>query len=278
MRNLRQKLDVRTNARELAAMPTSPDLALITGASSGIGAELARQLAAKRTNLILTARRLDRLEVLAADLIAKHKISAVTIQNDLDTPAGPSQLVERLAAEKLEPTVLINNAGLGYHGSFLDQTHEQIETMLSVDVRALTLITREVGAVMARRRRGSILNVASFAAQAPIPTYAVYSAAKAYVVAFSQALRNEFAPHGVNVSVICPGFTPTEFFDVSQHQRSRWMRLTELSVEQVARAALRGLARRQFLIVPGWWYKLNAISTALVPGPIISAISERIVR
>jgi short-subunit dehydrogenase len=259
-------------------MFTSPDLALITGASSGIGAELARQLAAQQTHLILTARRLDRLESLAADLAAKYKIRAVAIQNDLNAPAGPSQLVERLTAENLEPTILINNAGLGHHGPFLDQSHEQIETMLAVDVRALTLLTRQVGGMMARRGQGSILNVASFAAQAPIPTYAVYSGAKAYVVAFSQALRSEFAPHGINVSVICPGFTPTEFFDVSRHQRSRWMRLTELSVEQVARAALRGLKRRQFLIVPGWWYKLNVLSTALVPGPIISAISERIVR
>lgn len=259
-------------------MPSPPDLALVTGASSGIGAELARQLAARRSNLILTARRLDRLQSLAAELKSTYSIRVNTIQNDLNAPGGPRQLIEQLSAESLEPTILINNAGLGQHGPFIEQSHDQIDTMLGVDIRALTLLTREIGAAMARRQHGAILNVASFAALAPIPTYAVYSGAKAYVVAFSQALRDELAPSGVSVSVICPGFTPTEFFDISKHQRSRLMRLTELSVEQVARAALRGLARRQFLIVPGWWYQLNRLSTALVPGPIISAISGRIVR
>lgn len=259
-------------------MPLPPALALITGASSGIGAELARQLAARQTNLILTARRLDRLETLSAELTAKHHIQTTVIQNDLHTPDGPSELAERLAAEGLEPTILINNAGLGHYGPFLDQSPDQIDAMLGVDIRALTHLSRHLGQRMAARRQGAILNIASFAALAPVPGYTVYSACKAFVVAFSQALRHELAPHNVNVSVICPGFTPTEFFAVSHHRRSRLMRLTETSVEQVARAALRGLARRQFLIVPGWWYQLNRLTTSLVPGPVISAISDVIAR
>jgi short-subunit dehydrogenase len=187
---------------------------------------------------------------------------------------GPHELTEQLQSMALAPTILINNAGLGHYGPFLEQPLENIDAMLSVDIRALTVLSRFIGEEMVKRQRGSILNIASFAALAPVPNYAVYSACKAYVVAFSQALRHEFAPHNVNVSVICPGFSPTEFFEVSHHRRSRMMRLTELSVEMVARAALRGLARRQFMIVPGWWYKLNRISASLVPGPIVSAVSD----
>ena len=259
-------------------MQPQRELTLITGASSGIGAELAKQLAAKGHHLVLAARRLDRLEALAGELTSRHGIKASTIDVDLNTANGPHQLVQRLADGQLEPTILINNAGFGFYRSFVEQPLDDIEAMLNVNIRALTLLSRELGQQMAERGRGSILNVASFAAMAPIPGYSVYSGAKSYVVAFSQALRQELAPYGVNVSVICPGFTPTEFFDVSKHQRSRLMRITELTVQQVARSAIRGLERKQFLIVPGWWYKLNSITAALVPGTIMSAISGRIVK
>jgi uncharacterized protein len=259
-------------------MQSRRELALVTGASSGIGMELARQLAARHADLILAGRRRDRLEALASELTAKHQVMATVLAGDLNTREGPDLLVQNLAMEQLAPTILINNAGFGFHGQFAEQAPDDIEAMLNVNVRALTLLCRGIGRSMAERGCGAILNVASFAAMAPIPSYAVYSGAKAYVVAFSQALRHELAPRGVNVSVVCPGFTPTEFFDVSRHRRSRLMRLTELSVEQVARSALRGLKRRQFLIVPGWWYKLNTLTASLAPRAIMSAISAQFVK
>jgi hypothetical protein len=131
---------------------------------------------------------------------------------------------------------------------------------------------------MARQGRGYILNVSSFAALAPIPRYAVYSGAKAYVIAFSQALRYELARRGVKVSVLCPGFTRTEFHDVSGHDKSALMRATELTAEQVARAGLDGLLRGRFLIVPGWWYKLNALAMQLLPRGAVSALAARVVK
>jgi short-subunit dehydrogenase len=259
-------------------MQQGRELALVTGASSGIGAELARQLAAKGADLVLTARRRDRLEALANELTAKHAIQASVIENDLNTPAGADRLVDELDAKRLQPTVLINNAGFGYFDQFVEQSRDDIEALLQVNVRALTILCRRVGESMAERGSGAILNVSSFAALAPIPRYAVYSGAKAYVIAFSQAIRHELSRRGVKVCVLCPGFTKTEFHDVSRHEKSSLMRATELTPEQVARAGLRGLARNKFLIVPGWWYKLNSLTAGLLPRGVMSAISADMVK
>ncbi len=255
-----------------------PDLALITGASSGIGAEIARILAAQQTDLILTARRRDRLETLAAELAPQHNISAIAIENDLNTPDGADRLVEELASRGLTPTMLINNAGFGYFDQFVQQSRDDIEALIQVNVRALTILCRRLGEKMAERRHGAILNVSSFAAIAPIPRYAVYSGAKAYVIAFSQALRHELAKKNVKVCVLCPGFTRTEFHEVSRHEKSSLMRATELTPQQVARAGLRGLNRNQFLIVPGLWYKLNSLTARFLPRPLMSRISAAVVK
>lgn len=259
-------------------MPQQRELALVTGASSGIGAELARLLAAQKADLVLTARRRDRLEALAAELTSQHGIAAATIAADLNTIDGADQLVDELAARSLWPTILINNAGFGYFDQFVEQSRDDIEGLIQVNIRALTILCRRLGENMAERRRGAILNVSSFAAIAPIPRYAVYSGAKAYVIAFSQALRHELAKKNVKVCVLCPGFTRTEFHDVSRHEKSSLMRATELTPQQVARAGLRGLARNQFLIVPGLWYKFNSLTARLLPRPLMSRISAAVVK
>jgi short-subunit dehydrogenase len=258
------------------------DLALVTGASSGIGAEFARQLATRGINLVLTARREERLSQLAAELTdsARYpaKISVTVIAADLNQPAGPDGLLTELERRGLAPTVLINNAGFGYFGKFLDQPAEEIEAMIQVNVRAATLLAHRLGHAMARRKRGAILNVASFAALAPIPRYAVYSGAKAYLVAWSQALAHELKKSHVRVSVLCPGFTRTEFHDVARHEKSSLMQRTELTPEYVARIGLRGLERGQTVIVPGMWYRLNALLIRLLPARAAVAMSARSVR
>jgi short-subunit dehydrogenase len=250
------------------------DLALITGASSGIGAQIARQLAARGIDLILTARRRERLEALAAELTTK----VVVIDADLAAADGPDHLLAQLATCNLAPTVLINNAGFGYFDLFLEQPREEIESMIAVNLRAATILSRELGAAMASRQHGYILSVASFAAIAPIPRYAVYSGAKAYLVAWTQALSHELRKSGVRVSVICPGFTRTEFHDVARHKKTRLMQWIELTPEEVARAAIRGLERGQLVIVPGWWYKFNAALTRLLPRSWATAMSAKAVR
>jgi uncharacterized protein len=259
-------------------MQQGRELALVTGASSGIGAEIARQLAAKGYDLVLAARRRDRLEALAGEMSQKHGIQATVIESDLNASNGADRLIDALEVRSLAPTRLINNAGFGCYGSFIEQSRDDVEAMLQVNVRAVTTLCRRLGEAMAERGRGSILNVASFAALAPIPRYAVYSGAKAYVIAFSQALRHELGRKGVKVSVLCPGFTRTEFHDVSGHQKTALMRATELTVEQVARAAVRGMLSGRFLIVPGWWYQLNSIMAGLLPRQMMSAATAEIVK
>ncbi len=273
------------------------DLALITGASSGIGAEIAGQLAARGIDLVLTARRRDRLEELAAELInsspghppggsapreesiSRSEIPTITvIECDLADRDGPDRLLAELARRNLAPTVLVNNAGFGYFDLFLDQSRDQIEAMIAVNLRASTILARELGAQMASRGHGYILSVASYAALAPIPRYAVYSGAKAYLVAWTQALAHELRKSGVQVSVICPGFTRTEFHDVARHKKTGIMKRIELTPEQVARAAIAGLERGQLVIVPGWWYKLNAALVRLLPRSWAAAMSAKAVR
>lgn len=253
-------------------------LAVITGASSGIGEEFARRLAAEGVHLVLTARRRDRLAALASELTGQHGIRVWVIEGDLSTPEGPERFVAELGNLGLEPSILINNAGFGLYGLFLEQPAADIDAMIQVDIRALTVLSQRIGAGMARRQQGAILNVASFAALAPIPRYAVYSGAKAYVVAFSQALRQELLPQGVTVSALCPGFTSTEFFDVSRHKKTGLMRATELTVAQVVKAGIAGLKRGTFLIVPGWWYKVNTLTAAVAPRTVMSAISGLMVK
>jgi short-subunit dehydrogenase len=259
-------------------MQPGRDLALVTGASSGIGAEFARQLAAKRIDLVLVARRRERLEALRDELTAKHGITATVIAADLNASAEVDRLLAELRERKLAPTVLINNAGFGYFGPFLDQSWQDIDAMIDVNLRATTRLTRVLGEAMVRDGHGYILNVSSFAALAPIPRYTVYSGAKAYVIAFTQGLAFEWRNKGVKVCVICPGFTRSEFHDVARHRKSRLMKLTELTPEHVARAGLAGLARGKVLIVPGWWYKLNLFAQRFYPRSWVAGLSARTVR
>jgi short-subunit dehydrogenase len=281
-RSLRESSNVCPTKERRGVLQSGSDLALVTGASSGIGAEFARQLAARGINLILTARRQERLAELAAELTdaAKYpaKVSVTVIAADLNQAAGPEQLLAELESRGLSPSVLINNAGFGFFGKFLDQPADEIEAMIQVNVRAATLLAHRLAHAMARRKRGAILNVASFAALAPIPRYAVYSGAKAYLVAWSQALAHELKKSHVRVSVLCPGFTRSEFHDVARHEKSSLMRRTELTPEYVARIGLRGLERGQAVIVPGMWYRLNALLMRFLPAQTAVAMSARSVR
>jgi len=259
-------------------MDAGKRLALVTGASSGIGTEFARLLAEQGSDLILTARRRDRLERLSAELTDRFAIDATVLENDLNTPDGPRQLFDAVTRRARPITTLVNNAGFGLYGRVVQQDLAAIESMVRVNVTALTALTRLFAAEMESAGRGAILNVASFAAAQPIPRYAVYSGTKAYVVAFSQALQHELRHSGVTVSVLLPGFTVTEFHCVAGHRRTRLMRLTSLDARHVAHAGLAGVAKGKTVIIPGVWYKACAAGGRFLPRRFASALAAMTVK
>ena len=252
--------------------------ALVSGASSGMGREFARVLAARGHDLIITARRADRLTELKQELEAAHGVAVAVIPADLNSPDGATKLFRQVQAQAHDVEILINNAGFGIFGSFLDQTAAEIDSMIQVNVAALTTLTRLFSEQMAKRGGGSILQISSYAGVQPIPRYTVYSGAKAYVVAFAQALRHELKKHNVRVCVMAPGFSATEFHDVSGHVKTSTMRFLSLSPRKFAEAGLGGLRRNQFLITPGWMYRINNFVLRFLPRSVASAISAAIVK
>lgn len=259
-------------------MDASKQRALITGASSGLGVELARVLAQRGIDLAISARRADRLEALADEMRREHKVDVVVLPGDLAMAQGPQQLFEAVKAAGLRIDILVNNAGFGHFGPFLDQSLEQIEEMIAVNVSAVTTLTRLFAETMKAQGGGHILQVSSYAALQPIPRYCVYSGAKAHVIAFSQALRHELRKSGVQISVVAPGFMNTEFHDVAHHEKTLLMKLTTVPVWWVARRAIAGMFRGKFLITPGVVYRVNNWLLPFTPRRLATGISAAIVK
>jgi len=255
----------------------SKSIALVTGASSGVGIDFARELARRGYDLILTARRAERLVAVQRELQGAFSIRVETLTADLRSTDGARTLFAD--AERLGPvSVLVNNAGLGKFGGTLGQSIEDIETTIQVNVSSLTVLARLFGAEMARRGEGWILNNASFAAIQPVPSYSVYSGTKAYVLAFSQALRQDLRPLGVRVSALCPGFFRSEFHDIAGQVPGPMVRMLMISSENVARAGIRGLLREKAVIIPDWRYKLLNLAMRATPRTVASWLAEFSVR
>lgn len=185
--------------------------ALITGASSGIGAEMARYHAAKGGDVILTARRVENLNALKAELETAHGMTAHVFAADLTAPAAPAELHAAVKKAGLSVDILINNAGFGGHGIHIDRDLGDEQRMIDLNVKALVALTHAFGGDMAQRGGGKILNVASTAGFMPGPLQAVYFATKAFVVSYSQAIDEELRDRGVTVTALCPGYVVTEF-------------------------------------------------------------------
>lgn len=226
--------------------------ALVTGASSGIGLEIARLLAEKGTHLGLMARRTDRLHRLADELRKAHSIDAVPITADLSNPADIPRIARQATADLGRIDVLVNNAGLGQYGLFLGHDLQRLQSMLAVNVVALTCLTHQLVGPMVDQGFGLIINIASLAGCAPTPHMVVYGAAKAYVLSFSQALWRELKGQGVQVTCVCPGYTGTEFFSHGGYDRQA-SRPHEraMPARQVARQAVEGAIRRKMVVIPG---------------------------
>ncbi len=250
--------------------------ALVTGASSGIGAAFARALHRRGERLILVARRLDRLQALAAELGG----SPETIAADLAAPGAAERLRAAVESRGLAVDLLVNNAGLGHTKSFVEQPIETVRQMIDVNVGALTELTHAFLPGMRDRRRGRIINVASNAAFQPVPYLAVYAATKSYVLSFTEGLAEELRGSGVSVQALCPGLTATEFLEVAETRRGLLVhRLPLMSAEQVVQASLDGLDRSRLRVVAGLSNRLlGFVVQRLAPRGLSRRVAGRLYR
>jgi uncharacterized protein len=240
------------------------NVALITGASAGLGAEFARRLAGEKNNLLLVARRADKLEALASELRKAHNVEVFVEASDLSQPDAVSQLMSKLKVKGLDVDCLINNAGFGLNGEFATLDGAKQTEMINLNVTALTELCHAVLPGMIARKSGQILNVASTAAFQAGPLMAVYYASKAYVLSFSEALHEEVKRHGIHVSALCPGPTATEFFSAADMGKSLLMKMAS-HPDAVVSDGLRALKSNKAFVVSGVMNKLMAHATRLAP-------------
>ncbi|WP_367873602.1 SDR family NAD(P)-dependent oxidoreductase [Luteolibacter sp. Populi] len=243
--------------------------ALVTGASAGLGAEFARQLAPHCAVLVLVARRSERLVELAGELEkANEGLRVMPLEADLTDPSARLQTVGHLLSKGLAPDLLVNNAGLGDYGEFVTSDWMKVESMLRLNVEALTHLTHALLPTMIEQGRGSILNVSSLASLLPMPDFAVYAATKAYVTSFSEALRIETQDHGIKVMALCPGPVHTEFGEVAGRGTDTDFGAREwfyVPKEQVVTEALEGLMEDRPRVYPGLRVAVAAVAISLVP-------------
>jgi short-subunit dehydrogenase len=239
---------------------------LITGASSGIGYELSKIFSRNGYNLVLVSRNKDRLESISNELETEYGIQAKVKSKDLSKSAAPSELYDEILAEGIEIAVLVNNAGFGLNGAFVDLSIDDQMELLQLNITSLTMLCKLFGSDMVRRRSGRILNVASTAAFQAGPLMSTYYASKAYVLLFSEGIRNEFAQDGVDVSVLCPGPTKTGFGDRAQMNDTKILNVPWLmDATKVAEIGYAGLMNRKTVIIPGVMNKILVFSSRLTP-------------
>lgn len=240
--------------------------ALVTGASSGIGEVIARRLAAEGTDLVVVARDRKRLEALAEELTAGQGVEVEVLRADLSKKAGVASVVERLQDESAKVDFLVNNAGFGTYGPFVELDPDEEAREIEVNCQALVRLCHAAAPGMVRRRHGSILNVSSLASRAATPNNAVYAATKAFVSHFSDALHEELRTSDVTVTVIEPGFTRTEFQVRAGLTADAGMPdFVWQTAEEVAEAAIAGARAGKALVVPGTHNRVAAGLSAMVP-------------
>jgi uncharacterized protein len=247
--------------------------ALITGASSGIGLEMARICAAERRDVVLVARSARNLAELAAALEREHDVRAYVIAADLASSEGIERIVSRVAELRLTLEVLVNNAGFGVYGPFVQTSLEAELQMIHVNIIALTHLTKRLLPPMLARRSGRILNVASTASFLPGPLMAVYYATKAYVLSFSEALANEVTGSGVTVSALCPGPTTSNFQQAAGLGDSKLVFGKKLpSAREVAKAGYDGMMAGKTVIIPGLSNKFIANVPRFFPRATVAKV------
>jgi short-subunit dehydrogenase len=248
--------------------------ALITGASSGIGLEFSKIFAKNGYNLVLVSRNVERLQRISEEIATHGPIRIKLMPKDLCKAQAAYDLHDEIIADRISIDILVNNAGIGTHGSFVDIGPDRHETLIGLNITALTILCRLFGADMVKRGAGGILNVSSLAAFQAGPLMSTYYASKAYVLMFSEALREELGKQHVSVTVLCPGPTQTEFFERSNAigtglEKSHFM----MTPSQVAEIGFEGLMKGKSVVVPGLVNKLLSFSVRLAPRKFVTAIA-----
>lgn len=251
-------------------------IALITGGSKGIGKALAEQFAQHGYSLILVARDQNALKSVSDELTAKYHCEIKFLSANLEKPEAIDLILDTFKSELQNIEVLVNNAGFGIAEKFIDVSDQQIDGMLQVNMVTLTNLTHRILPIMVGKKRGKILNVASTAAFTPGPYYSIYYATKAYVFSFSLSLAEECKAAGINVSVLCPGATKSEFHNRA-HAAQKNIKLLKLmkimDVEKVAKQGYEGLMNNKRIIIPGMMNKLSVIVMNLSPALLKSKIT-----
>jgi len=256
-------------------MPQERKTALITGASGGIGYELAKLFAHDHHDLVLVARNADTLARFADELQRQFGVKVVPVPLDLSETSAPQALFDQLQREGVRVDFLVNNAGYGKFGEFLAVALEDSLGQIEVNITALTALTRLFVPGMIERRFGRIMNVASTAGFQPGPLMAVYYATKAYVISFSEALANELRGTGVTVTCFCPGATDTGFASRAGNDKTRlFKQLGAMDVKTVARDGYRGFMKGKTLVISGFRNWLVAESVRFAPRKVVTAISR----
>lgn len=251
--------------------------ALVTGASSGLGADFARQLAATGCHLVLVARRLDRLKALKKEIQDRHEVAIEVIDCDLAAAGAVADLHGGLAKAH-DISILINNAGFGIAGPFLETGWDRQKAMMDLNLTALTELCWLFGRDMTKRGRGHILLLGSIAGFQPMPLFAGYAAGKSYVRLFGEALNVELKAQGVSVTVLSPGMTQTEFHQVAGLANTRRQRAVMMDSAAVARIGLAAMVARKPAVVAGLANKLAAFSTRLAPSRLTAAVSHALMK
>ncbi|HWH92775.1 MAG TPA: SDR family oxidoreductase [Baekduia sp.] len=261
------------------ALPASSvsTAALVTGASSGIGADLARELAGRGHNVVLVARRADRLEALAAELRDAHGVRAEAVAADLTDPGAIAVLPGRVEALGLTVDILVNNAGYGSAGQFVDLDVASEAAMVRLNCEAVVALTGAYAPAFVERGVGAILVVASSAGMQPIPSQATYGASKAFALSFAEALHAELSGHGVAVTALCPGPIETEFAERAGLKEAFGgvPSFAFVSSRDCARAAIEGLARNRRVVVPGLPIKAMTIAGRHTPRAVLLPLMKR---
>jgi short-subunit dehydrogenase len=255
-------------------MEKKSETVLITGASSGIGLELAKCFAADKSKLILVARNTDALATLAAELRLEQGIEVHVLTADLSLPETPKRIFSELSAQKISVDVLVNNAGFGLQGEFAKLSLSRQLEILQVNIFALTELTGLFLPGMIQRKRGGVLNVGSVAGFLPGPNMAIYYATKAFVLSFTEAIAEELVASGLKISVLCPGPTETNFGKVARGDQKRKIQSAKMSAQAVAEYGYKKFRAGKIVVVPGLQNKILSRAPRILPRKFVRRISK----